>query len=88
MIVGDRTGCPDRPAKVLEMLQLSDKWAPLLLSQSETGMGYQIAAVFLRDGTAVKGVKIVGGTITDIQGNRDIPFKEEDIVDIQITHGR
>jgi hypothetical protein len=72
----------------MEMLQLSEKWAPLLLSPSETGMGYQIASVFLRDGTAATGVKIVGGTITDIQGNRDIPFKEEDIVDIQITHGR
>jgi hypothetical protein len=28
------------------MIPLSDQWVPVLLSQPETGMGYQIASVF------------------------------------------
>ena len=31
------------------MLQLSDKWAPVLLAQPETGMGYQIVSTYLMD---------------------------------------
>ena len=31
------------------MLALSNKWAPILVSQPETGMSYQIASVSLKD---------------------------------------
>ena len=66
------------------MLQLSDKWAPRLLAQPETGMGYQIASVILRDGKRFDQVMIVGGFITQVGDNKEIPFKEEQIVDIRV----
>jgi hypothetical protein len=70
------------------MLALSDKWAPILVAQPETGMGYQIATVSLRDGTQIDHVTIVGGIVTEVAGNKEIPFSEDEIVDIRVTHGR
>jgi hypothetical protein len=70
------------------MVQLSDKWAPILVSQPETGMGYQIASIVLRDGTRYNQVVIESGVITRIRHYGKIPFKEEDIADIIVTHDK
>jgi hypothetical protein len=60
-------------------LALSDKWAPVLLKQPETGMGYQVAAIFLKDGRRFDRVTIVGGYVTKVGESIDIPFQEEEI---------
>jgi hypothetical protein len=70
------------------MLALTDKWAPVLISQPETGMGYQIVSVTLRDGRQIDQVMIVGGIVTEIAGQKEIPFTEDQIVDIRVTHGK
>jgi hypothetical protein len=70
------------------MLSLSNKWAPVLVAQPETGMGYQITSVVLRDGRRFDRVMIVGGIITEIAGSKDIPFAEDEIVEIRVTHGK
>jgi hypothetical protein len=70
------------------MLALSNKWAPTLVSQPETGMGYQIASVFLTDGRRFERVVIVGGYITKIGDSADIPFKEEEIERIVVDDGK
>ena len=67
-------------------LELPDKWAPCLLKQGETGMGYQTAAITLRDGSVIEDVLIVGGTITEVRGYNTIPFSAEDISEIIVTH--
>jgi hypothetical protein len=69
------------------MLSLSNKWAPVLVAQPETGMGYQIASVVLRDGRQFDHVMIVGGIITEIAGSKEIPFAEDQIVEIRVNHG-
>ena len=61
------------------MLQLSEKWAPLLLSQPETGMGYQIATVTLKNGRRFPKTIIDLGWITKVGDNTEIPFNEADI---------
>jgi hypothetical protein len=68
------------------MLPLSDKWAALLRSKPEAGMGYQVASVKLRDGRKFDKAVIVGGCLTQVAGLRDIPFAESDIVDIVVTN--
>src|SRR5262249_37404373 len=70
------------------MLHLSARWAPYLKSQPETGMGYQYVSVFLRDGRRFDRVAVVGGTIASIDGSPNIPFSEDQITDIQVTHDR
>ena len=67
------------------MLQLSDKWAPLLVRQPETGMGYQIATVVLSNGRRFNDVLIQQGLITRIKGLTVIPFSESEIIDIIVT---
>jgi hypothetical protein len=67
-------------------LQLPEKWARRLISQPETGMGYQTASVTLRDGSIIEDVLIVGGAITEVRGHDSIPFSTEDISDITVTH--
>jgi hypothetical protein len=49
-------------------------------------MGYQTAAVTLRDGRVIEDVLIVGGTITEVRGYDSIPFSTDDISDITVTH--
>jgi hypothetical protein len=70
------------------MLTLSNKWAPILASQPETGMGYQIASIFLTDGRQFDHVMIVGGIITKIGGSAEIPFEERQIERIVVNHQR
>ena len=51
-------------------------------------MGYQIATIDLRNGARFEQVAIVGGMITQIRGRQDIPFVEEDIAAIAVTHNK
>ena len=70
------------------MLALSNKWAAILVSQPETGMGYQIVSVFLTDGRRFDHVTIVGGFITKIGESAEIPFEESEIERIVVNHGK
>ena len=67
-------------------LQLSDRWGPRLVNQPETGMGYQIATIILRDGRRFPKALIIGGLITEIKNVEGIPFTEAEIEDIVVTH--
>ena len=51
------------------MLVLSNKWAPILISQPETGMSFQIASIFLKNGSRFDRVVITGGYI--VQNRRE-----------------
>ena len=68
------------------MIHLGDQWARDLISQPESGMGYQIVTVLLRDGRRFEKVAIVGGTIASVDGYSDVPFDESDIEKILVTH--
>ncbi len=70
------------------MLALSNRWAPILISQPETGMNYQIASVFLKDGRRFDHVVITGGYITQVGESKDIAFTEEDIDKIVVDTGK
>lgn len=70
------------------MLALSNKWAPILVSQPKTGMGCQIASVSLRGGRTFEQLVIVGRYIKRIGENKYVPFGEEDIETIPVSHGK
>lgn len=69
-------------------LRLGPAWAAVLSSQSETGMGYQVVSILLKDGRRFDNVTIVDGTIFLSLGNRQPPFIEGDVAEIVVTHGR
>ena len=70
------------------MITLSTKWKTELASKPETGMGYQVVSVVLKDGQKFDQVAIVEGRITEIRGRKDIPFTEDQIVQIVLTHDK
>lgn len=51
-------------------------------------MGYQIVSVTLKDGQKFDQVAVVEGRITEIRGHQDIPFTEEQIAQIILTHDK
>jgi len=70
------------------MIELSTKWATELASKPETGMGYQIVSVVLKDGKRFDQVAVVEGRISEIRGRKDIPFTEDQIAEIVLTHDK
>ena len=51
-------------------------------------MGYQIATILLKDGRKFGRVMIVERRITSIANSEDIPFSEEQIAQIIVTHDK
>lgn len=70
------------------MYLLSAKWAPVLRRQGETGMGYQICTVLLKDGRRFDKVMIDSGYVTKVGESTEIPFVDDEIADIVVTHGK
>ena len=73
-----------RPPK----LKLSPKWAPMLERTPETGMGYWVVTIVLKDGRRYHQAVIDRGFVTWIRGYGGIPFKEDDIEEIIVTHDK
>jgi hypothetical protein len=70
------------------MKKLPTAWSQFLASKPETGMGYQVVAITLRDGRRIEDVAIVGDIIGEVREHEDIPFEPEDIVGVELTHRR
>lgn len=71
------------------MLELSTKWGDFLREQYETGMGYWVVSVVLRNGRRFdRAVIIDSGHLTQIFGLADIPFEEKDIAELVVTHDK
>ena len=68
------------------MLRLSERWAPILNAQPETGMAYQIASVSLKDGRQFNDVLIAGGIVNRVGDQTDVPFGDDDIQRIVVIH--
>jgi hypothetical protein len=68
------------------MLVLGEKWLEALAQERETGMGYQVVTIFLRDGRRYEGVVVVDGKISKVAGSTSLPFVEGDISSIAVTH--
>jgi hypothetical protein len=66
--------------------EFSDKWVERIRNLGETGMGYVVASVTLKDGRVFPQVAIDTGCVTMVQGLPDIPFSEDDIAEIKATH--
>jgi hypothetical protein len=71
------------------MITLSAKWASELASKPKTGMGYQVVSIILKDDKKYDQVVIIQGQlIAEIRGMKDIPFVEDDIAQIIVTHDK
>lgn len=66
---------------------LSEKFITQLKKAPESGMGYQVVSVRTKDEILYSNVLILGANeIGGIYGLKEMPFKSDDILDIQVTH--
>jgi predicted signal transduction protein with EAL and GGDEF domain len=70
------------------VITLSSKWVSELASKPETGMGYQVVSVILQDGRRFDQTAVVEGVISEIRGLDEIPFTEDQIAQIILTHDK
>ena len=69
-------------------IKLSSKWTESLVKQPETGMGYQVCTIHLKDGREFKQTVIFGGKVAQIKGIEIAPFSEDEIEAISVTHDK
>ena len=70
------------------MIKLPERWLQHLRTIPETGMGYQIVDIELKDGRVFQQAIIDSGYVTRIRDVKQIPFFESDIFDIRATHDK
>jgi hypothetical protein len=54
----------------------------------ETGIGYQVVSVQLRDGRTFDQVVTSEGYIIEVRGHKEIPFAPEDVTSVNVNHKR
>ncbi len=59
-----------------------------LKQAKETGIGYHVISVELKDGRAFDQVVASEGCIIEVRGYREIPFSPDDVVSVSINHKR
>lgn len=64
------------------------RFADYLREQPETGMGYWVVTVYLKDGRVFGQTLVSGGTITHVRDHEGIPFLESDIDRLEVTHDK
>lgn len=70
------------------MIKLSREWTGKLIKEPETGMGYHIVTVILKDGRRYDQVVINSGYVTRVRNFSAIPFAEDEIAEIAVTHDK
>jgi hypothetical protein len=70
------------------MFKLDDKWAPVLLNSPETGMGYHIVTIRLKNGERYDRIAVTGGLIARVAGSSVVPFTNDDIEEVVVTHDK
>lgn len=66
----------------------SGEWVETVQNLRETGMGYTVASVTLKDGRKFDQVIIDSGRLARVRGLPDVPIRESDIAAIKATHDK
>ena len=57
-----------------------------LKNAEETGIGYQVVSVRLKDERIFEQVVISEGCIIEVRGHKEIPFTPDEVVSVSLTH--
>jgi hypothetical protein len=69
----------------MNTVQLPNKWTNFLTSLPESGMGYQLVRVFLKNGRVLRKHKVINSTILLLDPKENISEKE--IIRIELEQG-
>lgn len=53
---------------------------------AETGIGYQVVSVVLKDGRSFDQVATSEGCIIEVRGYNEIPFESDDVASVSVNH--
>jgi hypothetical protein len=57
-----------------------------LRRHGETGPGYQVVSVTLKNGTCFDQVVASEGCVIHVRGHKDVPFAPDDVASVSVNH--
>jgi hypothetical protein len=70
------------------LVQIPSELVDLLKRDAETGIGYQVVSIELKDGRSFDQVSASEGCVIDVRGYEEIPFKSDDVASARVNHKR
>lgn len=68
------------------LVPIPREWAVNLKCQNETGMGYHVVSVTLKNGKRFDQVVASEGCVIHVRGHRDVPFSPDDVASVAVNH--
>jgi hypothetical protein len=68
------------------LVPLPSQLADYLKQAKETGIGYQVVSVELKDGRSFEQVATSEGCIIEVRGFKEIPFTPEEVAAVTVNH--
>ena len=70
------------------LVPIPHEHASLLKHHRETGMGYHVISVTLKNGKHFEQVLTSEGCVIQVRGHRDVPFSPEEVASVDVNHKR
>jgi hypothetical protein len=70
------------------LVSIPSAFVDYLKRTSETGIGYQVVSVVLKDGRSFDQVATSEGCIIAVRGYEEIPFASDDVASVSVNHKR
>ena len=64
------------------------EWAEYLRRHGQTGPGYQVVSVTLKDGRIFDQVVASEGCVIQVRGHKEVPFTPDQVASIAVNHRR
>jgi hypothetical protein len=68
------------------LVPIPSRFVEHLRQAQETGIGYQVVAVELKDGRSFDQVVTSECCIIQVRGHKEIPFAAEDVASVSVNH--
>ena len=68
------------------LVPIPTRFVNYLKRAPETGIGYQVISVVLKDGRSFDQVITSEGCIIEVRGYKEIPFAPDDVASVSVNH--
>jgi hypothetical protein len=68
------------------LVPIPSRFVAQLKREAETGIGYQVVSVVLKDGRSFDQVATSEGCIIEVRGYKEIPFAPDDVSALTVNH--
>jgi hypothetical protein len=68
------------------LVPIPSRFVDQLKRAAETGIGYQVVSVVLKDGKSFDQVATSEGCVIAVRGYKEIPFAPDDVASVSVNH--